>query len=407
MNQTFLFGFLSLVLVIDGKSTKSKYADRPKAPFTAKHCNDPEVPSSVAGLLETLANEDITKNHYGYQIEELIPHFGVDKNGYQDYSGNNELEILKSDNNIKNDVFMESQKKTLQNKINAVLATFKGPSHFVGSGMTKKMREIYNVESYKSYFVFAVTTELKEVLNKLKKIDWKAKININKNEFNLLRNHLVYIGSGQAKRPFDHVISTSKVFAFYGKTRIQPLHIFLAKSLLEKLVTEILVVPFHSCNNYAACAYNEYATIYTHTNLTMNNRPGDMYQFGYKLCVDQKDPRKYVRNLLSKEALQFVSDINIDSGIRQIGKFGVILQLSSHLIKRKQNNGKQYINSAFQWLKSKTHLNVFDYKIHFELFKNKFVIFPFERVDFKFIEKIDKLNFANTIEFFLVSNLCT
>ena len=49
----------------------------------------------------------------------------------------------------------------------------------------------------------------------------------------------------------------------------------------EGLVKKVLLVPFFGCSNYAACAYNEYATIYAHMNFTMNAVNSDHDRFAH------------------------------------------------------------------------------------------------------------------------------
>ena len=48
----------------------------------------------------------------------------------------------------------------------------------------------------------------------------------------------------------------------------------------------------------------------------------------HKLCVEPNDFEKYLKNYFSKETLQFVADYNVEAGIRQIGKFGLVLSLA-------------------------------------------------------------------------------
>lgn len=82
-------------------------------------------------------------------------------------------------------------------------------------------------------------------------------------------------------------------------------------------------MPFAVAENLSPVAYNEYASIWSPKNLTLNTRHGDNSNFIFKFCVQQNDPRKYLKNVYSKQAFQCLADQNIELGIRQMKNFGV------------------------------------------------------------------------------------
>ena len=127
--------------------------------------------------------------------------------------------------------------------------------------------------------------------------------------------------------------------------------------------------------------------------------------------------------------MQFVADYNIESGIRQIGKFGIVLEISKKdEINTWENqirfdNAQPYLNSAFRITKKTTLF----YKFGSNLFQDSSLIFdsltlktgqpvtirqnywtrifPFATIDFAFKNEdwIERIRFANEVENILVN----
>ncbi len=146
----------------------------------------------------------------------------------------------------------------------------------------------------------------------------------------------------------------------------QLLYWFLAKGVRQNLFSKILVVPFFGSNNYPACVYSEQATIWALRNQTINVlRLFETAKFRHKLCVERSAPGKYLKNCLSKQALQFVGDFSVEAGIRQISKFGAVLNLKndeqfdwSNQIRFEK---EPYFNSAFRLTKSTMQFSNLDF----------------------------------------------
>lgn len=161
----------------------------------------------------------------------------------------------------------------------------------------------------------------------------------------------------------------------------------------------------------------------------MNSRKSfELAKIRHKLCVEPTEPEKYLKNCLSKQAMQFVADYNIESGIRQIGKFGIVLEISKKdEINTWENqirfdNAQPYLNSAFRITKKTTLF----YKFGSNLFQDTSLIFdsltlktgqpvtirqnywtrifPFATIDFAFKNEdwIERIRFANEVENILI-----
>ncbi len=380
-------------------------------PFQLETCSGVE---NIA-LLNTLAAVNFEKEDvYGYHKEqpELMFRKGT---VCPIHSLSNDEAIHDSKSRRSNKFFfsLESKRYALHRKIHAPLAQYDERN----DNKNSKYHLYPNIHSCVSYFVFSVTDEVEKVIEKLNQVEWDQTFDeITKDDYQLLKSNLVYIGSGQPKRPFDHAIMTSYILGGQLFTGQQPIHWYLAKGVRQGLFSKILVVPFFGSNNYPACVYSEQATIWALRNQTMNvPRLFETAKFRHKLCVERSAPGKYLKNCLSKQALQFVGDFNVEAGIRQISKFGAVLDL--------KNNNKQfdwsdqirfekepYINSAFRLTKSTTQFFKFGplesdqmaphmYTSKRVTENNDYFIFPFEKFKFSLTNNdwIERIRLANEI----------
>lgn len=234
------------------------------------------------------------------------------------------------------------------------------------------------------YTVFTMTDNVKSIYENLKKFEFK---NYSKSYHQTLRTNTVYIRSG----PKNWKVEASKLVNIVddvlsgevsSETSELPIHWFLAKGYLQGMFENIIVVPFHGCTNYPSCAYSEAALIYTHLNSTMNDNSGKLSTFIHKLWADPEDPLCPVKKLFSKETLQFVSDFNVECGIRLMSMdFGEVLPL-----------GKEVIEKDFG--KTVYSRNDNDGSV---------IMLPFDKVDFKIgVGKFVRKRLANDAMFFMV-----
>ncbi len=279
------------------------------------------------------------------------------------------------------------------------------------------LKNHFNFRSYISYFIFALTPELEDIRNKkMESNNWDSIMHLTETDYEIIMAHLVYTGSGRQSRPFDHLWNTDNVlcgkFAKKGrKSTRSSLSFFLAKAKLEERLKNVLIVPFAASEGVSPIAYNEYASIWSTKNFTFNTRDGDSSKFIFKFCVQQNDPRKYLKNVYSKQTLQCLADQNIELGIRQMKDFGVKQPIVDWLSKhhKKAAAGKPPgVSYAALWKKDKIKLNIFGFKLYSEHTlatkrKKKVVIMlPFDAIDFDFKGWLVKVNLINTITNHLV-----
>lgn len=386
-----------------------------KNPFTYKSC----AKATNIVLLEKLASLDFSKEEtYGYHKEEAETMFSDAKCPTQSFS--NDKTILNSPLEASNENFFsyDAKKFRLYRTMIAPYAQYE-PSNDMPVRFYKRNA---NIQSFKSYFIFSVTEAVEVIVNKLKKVKWNENFKgvISTTDYQMLKSNLIYIGSGAPSRPFEHHVETSYLLSGQHLSFAQPVHTYLAKSVRQKLFSKILIVPFFGSNNYPACLYSEQATIWVLKNHTMNTRNYmELKRLSHKLCVERSDPEKYLKNCLSKQAMQFVADFNVETGIRQIGKFGVVLDLTkddkqndwSHQIKFKH---QPYINSAYRITKKTTLFYKFG-SIEYEKFEKFWAgdkqiplvqddwvqMLPFKSIDFEFDTNddwIERIRFANEVE---------
>ncbi len=105
-----------------------------------------------------------------------------------------------------------------------------------------------------------------------------------------IKSNIAYFGSGQQKRPTEHLTAVSDILS--GRfTHTQPIHWYLAKGVQKELFDSIYIVEMFGCNSYLSCAYAEFALIWTHSGQTMNAAVGDFARYGYKLCISKNIPK--------------------------------------------------------------------------------------------------------------------
>lgn len=244
----------------------------------------------------------------------------------------------------------------------------------------------------------------------------------------MLKSNLIYVGSGRPSRPFEHITFTNYILSgqYLSNFGTQKLHAYLARGVLQKIFNKILIVPFYGSNYYPSCLYNEQVTAWVlrdHLINTLNFV--ELKKLRHKLCVERSDPERYLKNLFSKQSMQFVADYNVEAGIRQIGKFGFVLPITKP---NDDNNWKNqikfksqpYSTSAFSITKDSTLFYKFgmpfyeETNVVFESISNDdtwfqtyyTIMFPIKRVDFIFKEDdwIERIRLANEIENNLVSS---
>ena len=91
-------------------------------------------------------------------------------------------------------------------------------------------------------------------------------------EYQILKTNLVYVGSGQPSRPFEHVIQTNYILSGQYVVGSQKLHAFLARGVLQNHFSKILIVPFFGSNYYPACLYSKQATAWVLRNHLINEK---------------------------------------------------------------------------------------------------------------------------------------
>ncbi|KAH9388010.1 hypothetical protein TYRP_009212, partial [Tyrophagus putrescentiae] len=253
-------------------------------------------------------------------------------------------------------------------------------------------------------------------------------------EYQVLISNLVYVGSGRSFRPFEHIIQTNYVLSGQYITGTQPIHMYLARGVLEDIFKKVLIVSFFGSNNYPACLYSEQATAWVLRKHLVNSLNFvELGKLRHKLCVEPSNPEIYLKNCFSKQAMQFVADYNVEAAIRQIGKFGIVLSLSNpneNGVWKDQISFKSqpYIHSAFSITADSTLFYrfgtpfydetniIFQAKIpelNIEIGEEKwfqtnyFRMLPFQKVDFIFKEDdwIERVRLANEIENKLKSTL--
>ncbi|KAH9388086.1 hypothetical protein TYRP_009292, partial [Tyrophagus putrescentiae] len=397
----------------------SKAKEKLKNPFSYKSC----AKATNIVLLEKLASVDFAKEEtYGYHKEEAETMFANAKCLTQSFS--NDKTILNSPLEASNGNFFsyEAKKFRLYRTMIAPFAHY-DPSNDMQIPFYQRNA---NIRSLK------ITEEVEIIVNKLRKVKWNENFKgvISTTDYQVLKSNLVYIGSGTPARPLIHQVLTSYLLS--GQRMIpfsQPVHTYLAKGVRQKLFSKILIVPFFSSNTYPACLYSEQATLWALKNHTMNTRNYvESNKLSHKLCVERSEPEKYLKNCFSKQAMQFIADFNVEAGIRQIGKFGVVLDLAkddkqngwSHQIKFKH---QPYINSAYRITKKTTLFYKFG-TIEYEktekfwagvdripLAQDDWVqMLPFKSIDFEFATNddwIERIRFANEVENFMKPALST
>lgn len=396
-----IFGFFANELYSAPIRTKRENKKTTKInPFGVTKCENLENFKQLKILSEVdFAKEEV----YGYHKEEPEFMFENEINLCPIASNNNDEAIFKSLTQTSNKAFfsLESKKNQLYNKIHA-------PFGFdVDDSIPNHQQSFYNIRSYKSYFVFSATQEVETIVEKLKNVKWDSTFrSITKSDYQILKSSIIYIGAGQPRRPFQQVRQTGNILRADVTLDNQLVHWLLAKGILQKMFKKILVVPFFGSNAYTACVYSELATIWTFKNQTMNNKMGEMWRIKHTLCIDKNNPELYVKNCFSKQAMQFVADYNVDAGIRQIGKYGVLLDIATkmsskrkkvqHLITRDTTLFYEFDNDFFK---------IDDQDD--EPFEQDFLvtILPFKKIDFVFTTKdwVERVRLVNTIQLYLVS----
>lgn len=291
------------------------------------------------------------------------------------------------------------------------------PIEMYQSGLDKtrprkqSLSKINSHGSYKAYFVFSMPPEVEKVVKKLR-TEVTDPTKLTQAEYQTLRANLAYIGSGRPGRENDHVIGTNSILS--GRfLRTQPVHWFLAKGYLQGQFKKILVVPFHSCNQYPSCAFAEMTSIWSNPDQTMNSKIGDYFQFTPKMCVIKKTPRRLLRGLMSREAQQLASDYNLETGIRQIKKLGKIYDLQTTVGTKDKKIPKPFYDTAFFFQRKKVKYFRFESKVfckHGEedcptLEDGDVVMLPFDKFDFVVKRSIDKIRVVNDALRYLVSDL--
>ena len=182
-----------------------------------------------------------------------------------------------------------------------ILATF---SHYNPTNDVKLryLRSHSNIRSFISYFLFTVTDQVEKIIAKLKRVPWDSDFHnvLSRSEYQVLKSNLVYVGSGQTKRPFEHVTYTNYLLNGITMENTQKIHYFLAKGVRQNLFQKVLIIPFFSSNNYAGCLYSEQATIWVLGNHTLNNHNLEFDKIKHNMSVDRSNPEKYLKNAFSK-----------------------------------------------------------------------------------------------------------
>lgn len=230
------------------------------------------------------------------------------------------------------------------------------------------------------YAIFTMTDDVKSIYEDIIKFEFK---NYSNSNHQTLVANTVYFGSGPKNWKVEaakHVTIVDNVLSGQVNSAL-PIHWFLAKGFLQGLFENIIAVPFMDCLNYPSCAYSEAALIYTHLNSTMNDNSGKLSKFIHKLWPDPEDPLCPVKQLLSKEALQFVSEINVESGLRLMSReFGEVLPLGQDM------SEKEFGTTVY------SHND-----------DGSIILLPFDKYDFKIgVNKIVKKRLANDAMFFMV-----
>ncbi len=279
------------------------------------------------------------------------------------------------------------------------------------------VRNSDNIQAYRAYAIVTATTEVKEIVEeKLSKTTGDHQtLDITAKEAIIIKTNICYFGSGQQKRPSEHLIAVNDILSGRVNTRTQQIHWYLAGGVKKGLFDSIYIVEMFGCNNYPSCVFAEFAPIWTHTGQTMNAAVGDFARFGYKLCVHKEYPRKYLRNLLSRKALQFVSDYGIETVLRNIGGVGKTSQLykleAPGVLTKNKANTMPCVHNALHWLvqkKTDTGEPLPYYRFGNDLFdegdlnSEHKIALPLDQFDFIFRKKYDKERLANDMEFLLV-----
>lgn len=230
------------------------------------------------------------------------------------------------------------------------------------------------------YTIFIMTDNFKAVYENIIEFEFK---NYSKSNHQTFMTSTVYIGSGSKNWKVEaskHVTIVDSVLSGQVSSAL-PIHWFLAKGFLQGMFKSIIVVPFYGCYSYPSCAYNEAALIYTHLNSTMNDNSGKLSEFIHKLWADPEDPLCPVKKLLSKETLQFISDFNIESGLRLMSmKFGEVFPLGQNVLEKE-----------------------FGATVYSHIDDGSIIMLPFDKVDFKIgVSKVVRKRLANDAVFFMV-----
>ena len=390
-------------------------------PFGLKSCEN----ANNIILLKNLAKVDFSVELvYGHHKEKAELMFDAQTCPITSFS--NDKEARKSMEKSSNHEFFKekSKRRVLFKTINAPLAHY-DPSN---DKYEQRYKKYANLKSYISYFIFTLPSGVEKIVEKLKNTKWNEKFQISELEYQMLKSNLIYVGSGRPSRPFEHITLTNYILSgqYLSNFGTQKLHAYLARGVLQKIFNKILIVPFFGSNYYPACLYNEQVTAWTlRANLINTLNRVELTKLRHKLCVERSDPEIYLKNMFSKQSMQFVADYNVEAGIRQIGQFGFVLPITNP---NNDNNWKNqikfksqpYSTSAFSITKDSTLFYKFgmpfyeETNVVFESISNDdtwfqtyyTIMFPIKRVDFIFKEDdwIERIRLANEIENSLVSS---
>ncbi|KAH9409205.1 hypothetical protein TYRP_023701 [Tyrophagus putrescentiae] len=242
------------------------------------------------------------------------------------------------------------------------------------------VRNSDNIHAYRAYAIVTATMEVKAIVDeKLSKTTGDHQtLEITAKEAIIIKSNICYFGSGQQKRPSEHLIAVNDILS------------------------------------------GRFAPIWTHTSQTMNAAVGDFARFGYKLCIHKEYPRKYLRNHLSRKALQFVSDYGIETVLRNIGGVGKTSQLykleAPGILTKNKADTMPCIQSALHWVvQKKTDLGepLPYYRFGNDLFDEGDLnsstrsLFLLISLISSFRKKYDKERLANDMEFLLKTKLAS
>ncbi len=261
-------------------------------------------------------------------------------------------------------------------------------------------RNLRNWNPTINYFILPLTDEVKSVYENIKEFEFK---NFSMSNYQTLKAHTVYVGTGKQSKAFDHAIRVSDVLS--GQIdRALPIHWFLAKGFLQGMFKSILVAPFFGCSQPTVCAYREAATLWTHANQTMNGNDKKLTNKIIGELMADPENKEQLKNSFSKESLQLISDDNVERGIRQMSmKFSVEVPIGTfkEMYKDMENIHRR---SAFRWSPESFYFYEFKTKVYSQNKNDGSVIMlPFEKIDFNIgTNKIVKKRLADDALYFMV-----